>query len=897
MNRKPNFRPPGWADRFLTWFCDARVLETLQGDLHELYGQRRKKSGKLIADFNFALDVIDVCRPFAMKRKSRSTYLNNNLMFKNHLKIAWRNLISQPFFTLLNTAGLAIGMAGGLLIAMFIYDELSFDKMFADSDRIYRLNIDMRTGGETSYYASVSGPLAATIKQDCPHVEMVTRFRTMRSTLLRKSEIDENVKESHVTAVDSTFFDMFGLELLAGDTRTALKEPNTLILTKTAAEKHFSVNNALGQRLLLNNTEIYTVTGVIDDFPKSSFLRNHQVLVSLESFDDAHSEAWNNFKFPTFVKLNPRATADNLQDFLNTVKEKYVIPWAMTFVPGLSLERARADDEKTGNFMKFGHIALQDIHLHSGDRQGEFSPNSDVQHIYILSLIGCFLILLACINFMNLSTAYALRRAREVGIRKTLGANKYGLIRQFLTESGLISVISLAMAILMAHSIMPFFNDLSGKAMVIPFSNPVFWLLIVVFTTLLSLLSGSYPAFFMSNFIPVKVLKGSGPGSVGGGNIRNALVVFQFTISVFLMIGTLVIFQQLRYIQTKDLGFQKDQVLVVDDVYAAGNQLQTFKQQVLQLGGVAQASLSSYLPTPSARSAITYFVQGSFEGENAAIFAHWKIDYDYLSTLDLEIVAGRDFNERFYTDSSGVILNESAVSMLGLQPEDVIGLKLTSDFHRQDKENMKFMTVIGVVKNFHFESLRNNIGALSMVLGGAANRMIVKLNPGDFSYVIKAIEKKWKAVAPHQPFNYYFMDTSFNSTYEAEQRLGRIFVIFTILSVFIACLGLFGLAAFNAGKRIKEIGIRKVLGASTRQITAGLSLDFLKLVSIAVFISLPLGWYVMNKWLEDFSYRVEIGWWVFAAAAVLAIVIAIITVSFQCIKAAMTSPVKSLRSE
>ncbi|MCG8319704.1 MAG: ABC transporter permease [Cytophagales bacterium] len=896
MDCKPNFRPPGLADRFLTWFCDERVLETLQGDLHELYGQRRNKSGKLIADFNFLLDVIDVCRPFALKRKSRSIYLNNNIMLKNYVKIAWRNLKSQPFFTLLNTAGLAIGMTGGLLIAMFIYDELSFDKMFADSNRIYRVNIDMRTGGETNYYASVSGPLAATIKQDCPHVEMVTRFRTMRSALLRKSENDDNVKETHVAAVDSTFFDMFGIELLAGDTRTALKAPNTLILTKTAAEKHFDMSDALGQRLLLNNTETFKVTGVIDDFPKNSFLRDHHVFVSLESFDDAYSKAWNNFRFPTFVKLNPLADIDDFQGFLNTVKESYVIPWAMTFVPGLTLERSRADDKKTGNFMKFGHIALQDIHLHSGDRQGEFSPNGDVKNIYILALIGCFLILLACVNFMNLSTAYALRRAREVGIRKTLGANKYGLIRQFLTESGLISVVSLAMAILMAYSVMPFFNELSGKAMVIPLSDPAFWLVIVAATVLLSLFSGSYPAFFMSKFIPVKVLKGS-QSSAGGANIRSVLVVFQFAVSVFLMVGTLVIFQQLRYIQTKDLGFQKDQVLVVDDVSAAGNQMASFKQQVLQLGGVERASLSSYLPTPSTRSGITYFVQGSFDAANAAIFGHWKIDHDYLSTLDLEIVAGRDFDERIYTDSSGLILNESAVNMLGLQPEAAIGLKLTSDFHRQDKENMKFMTVIGVVKNFHFESLRNNIGTLSLALGSGANRMIVKLNPGDFSNVIRQIEKKWKAVAPHQPFNYYFMDASFNSTYEAEQKLGRIFVIFTILSLFIACLGLFGLTAFNAGKRIKEIGIRKVMGATAGQITVRLSIEFLKLVGIAVFISLPLGWYVMNKWLEDFSYRIEISWWVLASAAVLAIVISIITVSYQGIKAAMTSPVKSLRSE
>ena len=897
MNHKRNYQPPGLVNRFLIWFCAEEVLETLQGDLYELYQQRRRESGKFVADFSFLLDVIDVCRPFALKRKSRSTYSNNNAMFKNHVKTAWRNLKSQPFFTFLNTTGLAIGMAGGLLIALFIHDELSFDKMFADSDRIYRVNIDMRTGGETNYYATVSGPLAAAIKQDCPHVEMVTRFRGMRSTLLRKSDDDENVKENHVAGVDSTFFDMFGLELLIGDTKTALKEPNTLILTKSAAEKHFKLNEALGQSLLLNNTETYIVTGVMDDLPKNSFLRDHSVFVSLESFEDAHTEAWNNFRFPTFVKLMPSANVDDFQEFLNGVNENYLIPWAMTFVPGLTVESSKADDRKTGNFMKFRNIALEDIHLHSADRQGEFSPNSDVKNVYILCSIGLFLILLACVNFMNLSTAHALRRAKEVGVRKTLGANSYGLVRQFLIESGLVSFVSLLMAILLGYLVMPFFNDLAGKAIVMPFSSPVFWFLLVAFTIVLSLFSGSYPAFFMSGFMPVKVLKGNNHSSLGGGNIRNSLVVFQFAISVFLIVGTFVVFQQLNYIKNKDLGFQKDQVLVIDDVYAAGNQMEAFKQQVLQLGEVEHASLSSYLPTPSDRGGITYFVQGSLKAENAAIFGHWKIDHDYLATLDLELIAGRDFDERFYADSSGLILNESAVNMLSLQPEEAIGLKLTSDFHRQDKENMRYMTVIGVVKNFHFESLRNNIGALSLALGSKANRMIVKLNPGDFSNTIKQIEKKWEMVAPHQPFNYYFMDESFNSTYQAEQRLGRIFVTFTILSIFIACLGLFGLAAFNAEKCIKEIGIRKVLGASAGQITYKLAVDFLKLVGIAIFISLPLGWYAMNKWLEDFSYRIEIGWWVLALAALLAIAISIITVSYQSIKAAMASPVKSLRSE
>ena len=889
--------PPKRSLQFLRWFCREDYLEEFEGDLVEIFEEQYEQSPAR-ARRKFSWSVIRYFRPQFIKFFRSKNTINHLTMLKNDLKIAWRSLKKQPFFTFLNTFGLAIGMAGGLLIALYIYDELSFDKMFADADRIYRLNIDNRVGGETNYYASVSGPLGPTIRQDYPQAELVTRFREVGSTLLRPVDAVQNVKEDHVIGADSTFFDMFGLDLLAGDPKTALKEPNTLILTKTAAEKHFSWDEALGQSLLLDNDHIYKVTGVIEDLPKNSFLRDHSVFISLESFEDAKSIAWNNWNYPTFVKLLPNANVDNFYAYLSTVKERYLIPWAMTFIPDLTIESSRAADEATGNFMKFHAMALTDIHLYSANREGEFSLNSSIQNVYILSFIGFFLILLACVNFMNLSTAYSLKRAKEVGIRKTLGSDRFGLIRQFLTEAGLVAFLSLMLAITIANLAMPFFNGLADKAIVIPFYNPGFWLLLIAAVLLLGLFSGSYPAFFMSRFMPVKVLKSGGQNSVGGSNIRNFLVVFQFAISVLLIVCTLVVFQQLNYIQNKDLGFQKDQILIIDDVYAAGNQLASFKEEVEQLGQVEHVSLSSFLPTPSARRGITLFPEGNvFESESALILENWLVDHDYVATLDLEIVAGRDFDEQMPTDSSSIILNESAVVMLGVQPEEALGMRLTDDFRRPDKENMKFITIIGVVKNFHFETLRNDIDALTLSLGSRPNSMLVKLNPGDFSNSIANMEKIWGRVAPGQPFHYYFMDDSFNDTYEAEQRLSSIFVIFTILSILIACLGLFGLAAFNAEKRTKEIGIRKVLGASVGQITYRLSVNFLKLVGISILIALPLSWYAMNKWLEDFSYRIEISWWIFALAAFLAIAVSLLTVSYQSIKAAIVNPIKSLRCE
>ncbi len=889
--------PPKKSLQFLRWFCREDYLEEFEGDLIEIFEEDFDLSPAK-ARRKFSWSVIRYFRPKFIKFFRSKNNLNPITMLKNDLKVSYRSLKKQPFFTFLNIFGLAIGMAGCLLISLFILDELSHDKMFQDADRIYRLKIDNRTAGETTKYAAVSPPLAGTIVRDYPQAELVTRFRGMGSLLLRRVDAEQNVKEDYVAGADSSFLKMFGLTLLEGNTEDVLKEPNTLILTKTAAQKHFGVDKALGQSLMLDNNELYRVTGVMEDLPQNSFLRNYSIFVSIEGFEDSRSIAWNNWNFPTFVKLLPDASEQDFVDYMAGVKERYLIPWAMTFVPGLTLESSREDDKKTGSFMNFGCTPLTDIHLYSENRKGEFNPNSSIQNIYILSFIGFFLILLACVNFMNLSTAHSLKRSKEVGIRKTLGSTKMGLVRQFLTEASLISLISLLFAMLIAFLTLPFFNQLADKAISIPFQQPTFWIILMVAVIVLGLFSGSYPAFFMSRFMPVKVLKGSGSTSSGGGNIRNSLVIFQFVISVFLIVCTLVVFQQLSFIQNKDLGFQKDQVLVIENVDAAGPQLESFKQEVQQLGQVKDVSLSSFLPTPSARNGTTLFPEGRvLQGESAIIIGHWRIDHDYISTLDLDIIAGRGFDRQFPTDSNAIILNESAVAMLNVQPEEALGIRLTNDFRRKDKENMQFYTVIGVVKNFHFESLRNDIEAISMILGNDPSRMMAKLSSGDFSNAIANIEQIWNRVAPGQPFSHYFMDDSFNETYKSEVRLGSIFITFTILSIFIACLGLFGLAAFNAERRTKEIGIRKVLGASISQIAYKLSINFLKLVFISIFVAIPLSWYAMNKWLQDFSYRIEIGWWIFLLAAFLAIVISVLTVSFQSIRAAIASPIKSLRSE
>ncbi|WP_282048441.1 ABC transporter permease [Maribacter aquivivus] len=810
-------------------------------------------------------------------------------MFKNYIKIAWRSLKKQAFFTFLNTFGLAIGMAGALMISLYIYDELSYDKMFADADRIYRIDADIKFGGAEIKAAESAPPMAGALKRDYSQVESTVRFRTLGSMYVKKVGGETSSKENRVTYADSTFFQFFGIDLLAGNSKTALTGTNSLVLTKTAAEKYFGSTDVLGQNMLLDNSDTYTVTGVIDDMPKNSYFNEYSVFLAMAGNVASREELWGSNNYFTFVKLIPEAKVEDFQAPLQGMLERYMLPWAQKYFPGMTAESFAA----SGNYIRYHTIALTDIHLHS-DRSSEMNATSSMQNIYILSFIGLFLIILASVNFMNLSTAHSLKRAKEVGVRKTLGSNKMNLIFQFLTESGLIAFISLIAALLITMITLPFFNGFTGKSIAIPFTQPLFWLLLLAATILLGLFSGCYPAFFMSRFTPVKTLKGGASESVGNGRVRNALVIFQFSISVFLIVSTLVVFQQLNYIQSKDLGFTKDQVLLINEISPLGSKTNAFKEEILKMGNVENVTLSNFYPTPSWRSDTSFFQEGTKSQENAIQMQTWDVDMDYLKTLEMDVVAGRDFNKQYASDSTAIIINEATLPILNVTAQEALGMRISEEI---DMENPTYYTIIGVVKDFHFKSLRENIGALGLHVENNAENMAVRLSGGDYSKSIAEIENIWNTMAPGQPFDYQFMDEAFYSTYNSEQKLSQIFFIFTILSIFIACLGLFGLAAFNAEKRTKEIGVRKVLGATVSQISYRLTVDFLKLVGVAIIISLPLGWFAMNKWLEDFSYRIEIGLGVFVLAAVLAIVVAIVTVSYQSIKAAIVNPVKSLRSD
>ncbi|RNC92333.1 MAG: FtsX-like permease family protein [Allomuricauda sp.] len=809
-------------------------------------------------------------------------------MLKNQLKIAWRSIKKQPFLNSLNTLGLAIGIAGTLMISLYIYDELNYDKMFADADRIHRVNVDAKFGGPAREMSQVSGPMAEAILNDIPQVEQTLRFRPWGTASLSTTDSRDLILEQKTAFADSTLVDMFGLELLYGNPKQALSGPNKLIITETAAEKHFKTTEAIGQKLVLNEGDTYTVTGVIEDLPKNSFLKDYSVFMSMESYTDQYLN-WGSHNYNTFIKLKEKVDPADIAAPLQGMMEKYLIPYAQEFFPGITLEQFEA----SGNYVYYSTMPLTDIHLYS-NRDTDMSQNGDINNIYILSFIALFLIALASINFMNLSTAYSLKRSKEVGIRKTLGSDKSALIRQFLTESGLITFGAMLIGIVLVIITLPYFNALADKHLEFPYFNPIFWGFLLLSVAILGLLSGSYPAFFMSKFAPAKVLKGVSGNTVGGSRIRSVLVVVQFTVSVFLIIGTLVVSQQLRFIQNKDLGYSKDQVLLVNNVNRLGNGAVSFKQDVKDLASVGNATMSGYLPTPSYRSDSSFFLEGKLSQDEVVNMQGWRVDFDYINTLDLDLLAGRDFDPRISTDSSAIIINESALKVMQLSPEQALGKRI---FNGIGEESTNEYTVIGVIKNFHFESMRQVIRPLSLQLAPSNDRLIVKLNSGNFENAISQIQELWDAQSPGIGLDYQFMDDSFNEVYQNEQRLGKIFIIFTVLSIFIACLGLFGLAAFNAQKRIKEIGVRKVLGASVSQITYRLSFDFLKLVAIAIIVALPLGWLAMNRWLEDFTYRTDIGLGILLAAAIVAIAIALITISYQSIKAAIANPVKSLRTE
>jgi putative ABC transport system permease protein len=807
-------------------------------------------------------------------------------MLKNYFKIAFRSLVKNKFYTSINIIGLAVGLATCLLILLYVLDELSFDKYNKNANRIYRVNNEIKFGG--NYFDLAQGPalMGSTMVKEFPQVEQSTRIRWYGSFLVKKG--NENIHEGRVGFADSTLFDVFTLPMISGDPKTALKEPHSLVITEKIAKKYFNNTDVVGKNMIINDTGNYKITGVIKNIPAQSHF-NFDFFVPMIENDGSSDGNWLSENWNTYVLLKKNTDAKQLEPQLNGMMDKYVGP-ELKSVINQSLE----DFKKSGAYVRASLTPLTDIHLHS-NKMDELDSNGNAQFVYIFSAIALLILLIACVNFMNLSTARSSNRAKEVGVRKVLGSLKKNLIQQFLTESLLISFIALIFAVLIVWLLLPYFTQLAAKDIQssILFQPKILTLLIALML-IVGLLAGSYPAFFLSSFQPADVLKGKLAGGFKRSWLRSTLVVFQFFISIILIFGTVVIYNQLNYIHNKDLGFNRNQVLVIQHTDALRDHGTTFRSELLQISGVQNATMSGFLPVNYNRSNDAFFTSASLDQSSAMSMQNWAVDENYIPTLDLKIVQGRNFSPQFPTDSTALIINEAAAKFLATK--DILDKKLYEIKDIKTKE-LHVYHIIGVIKNFHFNTLREVVTPLALILAKNNGNISVRITSSDIPSVLAQIKNKWKAIAPSQPFDYSFMDEDFNKLYTAEQRTGKIFVTFAVLAILIACLGLFGLVTYAAEQRTKEIGIRKVLGANVAAIIAMISRDFLKLVLIASVIAFPVAWWAMNKWLQDFAYRVSISWWIFLIAGVVAILIAFLTVGFQAIKAAIANPVKSLRTE
>lgn len=807
-------------------------------------------------------------------------------MIKNYLKIAFRNLWKNKGYSAINIFGLAAGLAITLLIVLYVLDELSYDRFHEKADRIYRIDSDIRFGGSDLKLPVTPDPMGATLKKDYPQVEQFTRiYASEGSKLIKKG--NDYITEVKIAYADSTFFDVFTFPIISGNPRTVLNDPNTAVISEAGAMKYFGTKDVIGKVLETNDNAAFKITAVMKDMPPNAHF-HFDILLSMDNLDYQFGN-YLSANFHTFILLQKGIDPVIFKRIFPEFIEKYILPQAQALMQIKSMDEFK----KAGNNLEYSLIPLTKIHLHS-NRFPELGTNGDIQNIYIFSAVALFILLIACINFMNLSTARSANRAREVGIRKVLGTERKSLVWQFMTESILVTYIALIIALGITLFMLPFFNDVASKNL--KFSNLFnarFIPYLLLIPLVVGILAGSYPALFLSSFKPITVLKGNLSTGFKKSRLRSTLVIFQFATTIFLIFATIIVYTQLSYIQNRKIGFNKDQVLIIDNSDALGPKAESFKTEIMKLTGVSNGTLSSYLPVSnSSRSNTSYSTEAVFDMKNAINLQNWTIDADYLQTMGMEIKKGRNFSKEYGTDSSAIIINESSAAILGF--EDPIGKNIYS---LDNDAKQKKYTIIGVVNNFNFESLREEVGPLMFLYGRSTGSSIFKVNTKDLKPLLASIQSTWKNMAPGMPFSYRFLDESFDSMYRAEQRMGKLALAFAILAIIVACMGLFGLATYASEQRVKEIGIRKVLGASVSNITEMLSRDFLKLIVIAAVIAFPLAWWAMHQWLQNFAYRVGIQWWVFMVAASLALFIAVITISFQAIKAAVANPVKSLRTE
>jgi putative ABC transport system permease protein len=799
-------------------------------------------------------------------------------MLKSYLKIALRTLLRHKGYTFINVAGLAVGMAACLLIALLIRHELSYDRFHEQADRIYRL---MWAAGDE--IGSVRTPaFAAGQIGGFPEVAQFVRIFPTTEVIIHEGL---PIEEEQFLYADASFFEVFTFPLLAGDSRTALAEPNTVVLSQTAAERYFGDQNPIGQTLTLRNGTTLQITGIAEDAPTNSHLQ-FGILASFHTLDDI--ERGFGYQSWTYLVLPDADARERLKERLDGIT-----------APGM--DRMVAE---LGFAFQGTHFYLQpltEVRLHSA-ASGVIQPEGDVRYLYIFGAVGLFILLIAAVNYMNLATARSLQRAREVGVRKVLGAQRRQLAGQFIGEAVLVSLLAFVSALLLAELALPAFEMLSGQAFGLNALNELpFVIGLVGSAILIGIISGSYPALVLSRFVPAAVLKARAGGKTGRDVLRKVLIVFQFSVSIALIVGTIIVQTQLRYIQDRRLGYDTEQIVTLripdtgnPNTYDSGdgtaNRIAMYKAELLRTAGVRQVAVASGLPLQ------VFSSQSDRNGEMTELHSI-AADPDYLETMGMQLVAGRDFSEEIPTDlSNGILVNETAARVFGL--EDKVGQQL-------DVQQLEITfllrpnpVLLGIVRDFHTGSLHHPIQPTALsVLPNFLDTFVLRIDGENLAATVDALRETWRRLAPDYPFDLSFFDDVLQTQYEADRRLGQTFGFFAALAILIACLGLFGLAAYTAERRTKEIGIRKVLGATVSNLVLLLSKDFIRLVLIAFVVAVPVAWYAMSRWLQDFAYRIEIEPGIFLLAGALALVIALGTVSYQAVRAALADPVKSLRYE
>jgi putative ABC transport system permease protein len=810
----------------------------------------------------------------------------SNIMIRNYLKIAYRQLLKQKIYAVVTIGGFALGIAACLLIGLYIQNEATFDRFYPGADRIFRVVGD----GEASRGLAWPAPMSKAIQNDFPEVEFAGRMRLLNSYLghaeMRPASETQNTYEQGIIYIDQSFFSAFELPMVYGDRASALKDPYTIVISKTIADKYYRGRNPVGQVMYMDDdrSHPYRIGGVMADISANSHLHPFHFFITLSGmkFGDNEQNDWRWYNYVQYIKLKAGTNVVAFEEKLNTdLRKNYWMPEAH--------KGGAQDPQKQAE--KF-HVYLQrvpDINLHSYNFSDGLT-NGDIRFVWLFGAIALFILIIACINFINLSTARSAGRAKEVGLRKVVGSHRSSLVAQFLTESVIYSFISFILGVIIAWLLLPYFNSMAARSLAMPWLEWWFVPVILLATLVVGTLAGLYPAFYLSGFRPGQVLKGTVSTGSKSSILRNSLVVCQFTASIILIISTVVIYNQMHFILDRKVGFDKDQVMVLQGTNTMGDQhIKSFKAELTKIAAVKSASISDYLPVSgTARNGNAFFKEGREKLDPAVLGQFWQVDDTYLQTLGVKLVEGRNFSSSMTDDTSGktIIINQTMARKLGLK--NPVGARIY-DFN--------VYTVIGVIQDFNFESMRGEISPMAMHFGFSNAIMTVKLRGGNVQNAITNITALWKNYSPNQPIRYTFLDEDFANMYADINRTGKIFTSFAILAIIIACLGLFALSAFLAEQRSKEIGIRKVLGASVQRITTLLSVDFIKLVLLAILIASPIAWWAMHQWLQDFAYRVPISWWMFVLAGFGAVLIALVTVSFQSVKAALANPVKSIRNE